>query len=131
MNLFGSSLFHTLEKALDGSALRQRTISQNIANVDTPNYKAKKVKFQHTLDEAMNRTMSANRTDRRHFEFSTGGNGAIIVKSNNTMYNHNLNNVDIDQEMADMAQNQIYYNALIDRLNGRFNSLQTAIKGGK
>lgn len=131
MNLFASPLFHTLEKALDGSALRQRTIAQNIANVDTPNYKAKKVSFQHTLDEAMNRTMSAYRTDPRHFEFSFSRSEPIITKSNNTMYNHNLNNVDIDQEMADMAKNQIYYNALVDRLSSRFNSLETAIKGGK
>lgn len=131
MNLFSSPVFNTLEKGLDGAALRQRTISQNIANIDTPNYKAKKVAFQHTLNEAMNRSLDAYRTDQRHLEFSSSKRGAVITKSNNTMYNHNLNNVDIDKEMADMAQNQIYYNALIERLNGRFNSLQTAIKGGK
>jgi flagellar basal-body rod protein FlgB len=33
--------------------------------------------------------------------------------------------------MADMAENQIYYEALVDRLNGKFNSLQTVIRGGK
>lgn len=131
MNLFSSPVFSTLEKALDGSALKQRVIAQNIANVDTPNYKARKVSFQHLLDEAANRSLKANRTDYRHFDFSTGKSEPFITKSNNTMYNHNLNNVDIDQEMAEMAKNQIYYNALIDRLNSRFNSLQTAIKGGR
>ncbi|WP_209122390.1 flagellar basal body rod protein FlgB [Alkalihalobacillus sp. BA299] len=133
MNLFSSPTFSTLERALDGSALKQRTISQNIANVDTPNYKTKKVNFQHTLDHAISKqSIEANRTDERHMNFSIGKQREAYVTSvNNSMYNHNLNNVDIDKEMADLAQNQIYYNALIDRLNGRFNSLQTVIKGGK
>jgi flagellar basal-body rod protein FlgB len=130
MNLFSSPVFNTLEKALDGSALKQKAISQNIANVDTPNYKAKKTQFQHTLDQAMDRSFNANRTDQRHVQFTSANrSNAFMTKSNNTMYNHNLNNVDIDQEMAEMAKNQIYYNALIERINGRFNSLQTAVKG--
>lgn len=131
MNLFSSPVFNTLEKGLNGSALRHRTISQNIANVDTPNYKAKKVSFEHTLNEAMNRSLRAYRTDQRHFEFSTSSSEPIITRSNSTVYNHNSNNVDIDVEMADLAKNQIYYNALIERLNGSFSSLNTAIKGGR
>ncbi|WP_216827992.1 flagellar basal body rod protein FlgB [Alkalihalobacterium elongatum] len=133
MNLFSSPTFSTLERALDGSALRQKAISQNIANVDTPNYKSKKVNFQHTLDQAIRtKSFDVNKTDHRHVSFSTGEQReAFVTRLNNTMYNHNLNNVDIDKEMAALAQNQIYYNALIDRLNGRFNSLQTVIKGGK
>ncbi|WP_026674288.1 flagellar basal body rod protein FlgB [Alkalihalobacterium bogoriense] len=133
MNLFSSSAFHTLEKAIDGSALRQKTIANNIANVDTPNYKAKNVEFKHTLNrELENSSFNANRTDHRHVEFSTGKQRQAFVTTNNkTMYNHNLNNVDIDHEMAELAKNQIYYNALIDRLNGRFKSLETVIKGGR
>lgn len=132
MNLFTSPALHTIEKGLSGSALRQKAISHNIANVDTPNYKAKKVTFEHTLQQAMNRSLEAYRTDERHMDFSTSNSrGAYITSSNSTMYNHNLNNVDIDREMASLAENQIYYNALIERLNGQFNSLQTAIKGGK
>lgn len=47
------------------------------------------------------------------------------------MFNHNGNNVDIDFEMSQMAQNQIYYNALIDRLNGQFNSIKTVLGSGR
>lgn len=46
------------------------------------------------------------------------------------MYSHNGNNVDIDKEMAELAENQIYYNGLVDRINGKFGSLQTVIRGG-
>ena len=41
------------------------------------------------------------------------------------------NSVDIDKEMADLASNQIYYNALTERISGKFSSLQNVIRGGK
>lgn len=37
----------------------------------------------------------------------------------------------MDKEQADLAANQIYYNALVDRINGKFNTLQNVIKGGR
>jgi len=133
MNLFSGATLHALEQGLNGAALKQRTISQNIANVDTPNYKAKKVVFQHALDEAMEgKAFQAYKRDNRHIDFSNSNSrGPYVTSQKGTMYNHNQNNVDIDMEMAELAKNQIYYNALIERLNGRFNSLQTAIKGGR
>ena len=46
------------------------------------------------------------------------------------MYNHNGNNVDVDHEMAELAKNQLYYQAVVDRLNGKFSSLEKVIRGG-
>lgn len=133
MNLFSSTNINLLEKALNGSALSQRAISQNIANVDTPNFKARQVQFQDALKDAMDNThLRAYRTDSRHYEFgTTPPSSPYITMRKDTMYNHNFNNVDIDKEMADLAKNQIYYSAVVERLNGGFNSLTTAIKGGR
>ncbi len=134
MKLFSNSSQQLLEQSLNAASLRQKTISQNIANVDTPNYKAKKTVFKHQLNQAIEQQrLSAYRTDSRHISF--GGNQsiapAIVRDRSNTMFNHNGNNVDIEHEMSEMAKNQIYYNAMIERLNGRFNSLKTVIGGGK
>jgi flagellar basal-body rod protein FlgB len=132
LDLFGSSNIKAIERGLEGAQLRQKAISNNIANVDTPNYKAKQVSFKHTLSDAMNDSkLKANRTNTQHVEFSTTKKSAVVETNRATMYNHNQNNVDIDLEMAELAKNQIYYNALIDRINGSFNSLQTVIKGGR
>ncbi|GAE24247.1 flagellar basal-body rod protein FlgB [Halalkalibacter wakoensis JCM 9140] len=132
LNLFGSATFQVLERGLNGAQIRQNAISQNIANADTPNYKAKQVSFKHTLDEVMNNnhSLKANRTNERHLEFSGNPNDVMIQTNRQSVYNHNGNNVDIDFEMAELAKNQIYYNALIERMNGRFSSLQTVIRGG-
>ena len=57
-------------------------------------------------------------------------NSTIVTQQNGT-YNNNGNSVDMDKEMTDLATNQIYYNAVTDRLSGKFSSLQNVIRGGK
>ncbi|MFZ4454147.1 flagellar basal body rod protein FlgB [Salibacterium aidingense] len=131
MGLFDSATIQNLEHGLKGAALQQKAISENIANVDTPNYKAKSAHFQHTLNEAVqNDKMQAFRTNNKHIEFGSRTDEAYISEDASTMYNHNGNNVDIDKEMTDSAKNQIYYNALTDRLSSKFNSLKSAVRGG-
>ncbi len=129
MKLFSNTI-HSLEKALDYSALRQKVISNNIANVDTPNYKAQDVSFKNLLSNEMNSQLTANRTNEKHFEFTNSKNGLLITTKHDTAYNHNGNNVDIDKEMASLAENQIYYNAITQRISGKFNTLQSVVKGG-
>ena len=126
MKLFSNSI-HLLENSLAYSSLKQKVIVNNIANVDTPNYKAQEVSFKTELDRA---TLQANRSNDRHFEFKRGSSNIEINTRRTTAYNHNGNNVDIDKEMADMAENQIYYNVLVDRMNGKFNALKEVLKGG-
>ncbi|HHY74618.1 MAG TPA: flagellar basal body rod protein FlgB [Bacillus bacterium] len=126
MKLFSNSI-KLLENASTYSALKQRVISNNIANVHTPNFKAQEVSFKTELDRA---TLQANRTDYRHFEFKQRNSKIEVNTRATTSYNHNGNNVDIDKEMVEMAENQIYYYVIVDRLNGKFNALKEALKGG-
>ncbi|SFP07277.1 flagellar basal body rod protein FlgB [Salibacterium halotolerans] len=129
MGLFDSATFHNLEQGLKGAATRQKAISDNIANVDTPNYKAKNVHFKHTLNEAVqNDKFQAQQTNQKHIPFGGGSESIYVSRDASTMYNHNGNNVDIDKEMTDSAKNQIYYNALTDRLSSKFSSLKTAVR---
>ncbi|SER54776.1 flagellar basal body rod protein FlgB [Salisediminibacterium halotolerans] len=133
MDVVNNSLNQLLQTSLNASSGRQKSISNNIANVDTPNYSAEKTKFNHQLQDAMeDQRLNAHQNDNRHVEFGGGpaGGQPETLKRKNTDYNHNGNNVDIDLEMSQMAENQVYYNALIDRLNGRFNSVRTVLGQG-
>ncbi|WP_409253694.1 flagellar basal body rod protein FlgB [Bacillus sp. SCS-153A] len=129
MSLFSSTIQY-LENGLNYSSAKQKLISQNIANVDTPNYRAKSISFKDQLNDSMS-TLEAKRTNPRHFEFSGSSANGHFIKSKPFQYNHNGNGVDIDKEMSDMASNQIYFNALSDRINGKFNSMKSVIRGGK
>ncbi|MFS0574233.1 flagellar basal body rod protein FlgB [Sporosarcina sp. 179-K 3D1 HS] len=129
MNIFGSTISN-LERGLDFSATKAKVISQNIANVDTPNYKAKNVSFKDVLADVKNTSLQAHRTDERHIPFRQRSAHPGVFSYSNLRYRQDGNGVDMDKEQADLAANQIYYNALIDRLNGKFNTLQNVIKGG-
>ncbi|SDJ72554.1 flagellar basal body rod protein FlgB [Sediminibacillus albus] len=132
MSFFGSTI-SSLEKSLDYASVKNQTISNNIANADTPGYKAQSAVFKNVLQNEMGSTFQTKRTDSRHINFQPGSaqQSFQVVSNSNTTYNHNGNNVDIDKEMTELAKNQIYYQGLVDRLNGKFSSLQTVIKGGR
>jgi flagellar basal-body rod protein FlgB len=126
-----SSTFTNLERGINYSNVKQKTIAQNIANVDTPNYKAKDVQFIPFSDHMKN-SLQSKKTDPRHFDFKyNSGSGFKLSERTNTTYNNNGNNVDIDMEMSELAQNQIYYNALTERMGSKFSSLKNIIRGGK
>ncbi|CQR47705.1 Flagellar basal body rod protein FlgB [Paraliobacillus sp. PM-2] len=130
MSLFGSTVA-SLQNGLDYSTLKNKAIANNIANVDTENYKAKDVVFKQLLHKELSNEFHAKRTNEKHLTFNRHTSQSFqIVTSKNTQYNHNGNNVDVDKEMSALAKNQIYYQSLVDRLNGKFNSLQTVIRGG-
>ena len=117
MGIFGGTISN-LERGLDFSAAKQKTIAQNIANVDTPNYKARSVSF------------NAYRTDQKHMNFGVQTSTSGVFDYQNFRYSNNGNGVDMDKEQANLATNQLYYNALVDRVSGKLNTLQTVIKGG-
>ncbi|PRR99105.1 flagellar basal body rod protein FlgB [Bacillus atrophaeus] len=129
MDLFSGTI-QNLENALGRANVKQKVITNNIANIDTPNYKAKKVSFQNLLNQESSRLESV-KTDYRHVDFSDMGSNGSIVANSNTAYQQNGNNVDIDKEMTDLAENQINYQALVERMSGKFNSLKTVLTGGK
>ena len=130
MKLFDHTT-NLLEKSLNYSSTKNRVISNNIANVDTPSFKAQDVVFKDVLNNEM-KQFNTKRTHSQHIDFagSTHQPHQVVTKAN-SMYNHNGNNVDIDKEMSELAKNQIYYRGLIDRMNGKFANLQTVIRGGR
>ena len=131
MKLFSNTV-NLIEQGLNYSSLKSKAIAQNIANVDTPNYKAKSISFKSVLDEqARDIGKPSLKTDSRHYDFKQTGHNDLQIISKNTNYNSAGNSVDMDSEMSDLATNQIYYNALIERLNGNFQTLKSVIQGGK
>ena len=131
MNLFGGTI-SSLEKGLNYASLKNKTIAQNIANVDTPNYKAKNVNFKQMLSDAEEAsTISAKRTDVRHYDFQIQQSTPGVYSYDNFNYRSNGNGVDMDAEQASLAENTIYYNALVERVSSKFNTLNTVIKGGR
>lgn len=121
-----------INKALDGSWLKQSTISNNIANVNTPGYKKQTVNFEETLRAELGKSsmVPMNKTHAMHMD----PNFPNVPRVENVVdrsYRSDDNNVDVDVENAEMAKNAIYYNALIDRVNGQYNRIKNVLNSIK
>lgn len=119
--------YRLLKKTLDVSSLRQRTISSNIANFNTPDYKANKVVFEELLSKTKDE-IRLKKTHHKHFGIDSLDDIDIKAKKKNTTsLNDNGNNVDIDLEMTELAANEIYYGTLIRQINSRLSNLNYVI----
>lgn len=130
LDLFGGTI-SKLENGLSYATLKNKAITQNIANVDTPNYKTKEVSFKDVFSDAKKSSISAYRTDARHYDFSIEIGSSGVYSNENFRTRPNGNAVNMDAEQAKLAENTIYYNALIDRISSKFSTLNTVVKGGK
>ena len=120
-------------KALDASWLKNNVISNNLSNVDTPNFKASNVEFQSVFKNALtNSASSMKKTNEKHMDAngSTGINPIVTEDTSSTM-RMDGNNVDIESEQVKLAENAIYYNTVLQKLGEEYSRLRYAISEGK
>ncbi len=134
--IMNSSNFNYLGRGLAAANLRQEVISNNIANVNTPNFKKSDVVFEELLAKEIGMDDSGRlllvRTHDRHLPVGMiGGAKASIQEDDTTTMRVDNNNVDIDIEMASLAKNQLYYNAMATELGGYVNKLKNVITSGQ
>lgn len=121
-------------KVMDLRLQRQNVVMANVANVNTPKYKARKLAFEEDLQSALQLDAKGRmtRTNSMHMpsEFDVNGfNGKGIADFKpRTVYGEDV--VDLDKEMAAMAKNGMMYNALSDVIAKSFTGLQTVITEG-
>ncbi len=130
--MFGS-MFNGIDKigrGLDASWTKNEVISSNIANIDTPGYKKKKVQFGDLLNGELSNLSSLKTTNAKHIQVKNYKDGYANISTDMSTTNMRTdeNNVNIDEEMSDLAKNQIYYNVLTQRATGEINKLQNAIR---
>ncbi len=124
-----SSTVQTLKTALDGLSAQQEVIGQNVANVDTPGYRAQKVDFRAALRRALNQngkvvmqtTHKAHLSSTKpvdHFQVSLREGGALRADGNN---------VDIDVELTQMTETVIQYQALSQLISRKFAGIKQII----
>lgn len=127
--------FQLFQRSLDATALRQKVISNNIANGDTPHFKRSDVVFEELLQKEMSgftHSIEGKRTDPRHIPIGRSSVSEVkaeIQQDQHTSMNNNENNVDIDYEMTMLAKNQLRHNTLIEQLNYEFRSIRAALDG--
>lgn len=125
-------LINQLRAELDSKVLRSQVIASNIANVDTPEYKAKDLQFQRILAENMgNEDLKLKQTHVKHMtSMETAGVPGEVVENPNPG-RPDGNNVNIDEEMLKLTENNIQYNVSVQLLSKRFRQINDAIDRSK
>ena len=106
MNIYG-----LMKMGLDATELRSRTIANNIANINTPNYKRRYVSFEESLKNEIN-------------------NAKIEVKvDKDSIVREDGNNVDLENEKVNQAAASLQYNALVSLTNTKLAMTKSIISG--
>lgn len=117
-----------LSKGLDATSERGKAISNNIANVNTKDYKRYYVSFEDNLKNSMD-NLGMERTDSRHINDGASFGDIQLKQDTASSVNEDGNNVDIDSEMSNDAQNTLEYYTLINQISSRINMERNVING--
>jgi flagellar basal-body rod protein FlgB len=121
-----------LQRGLGASWKRNSIILNNVANVDTPGYKASEMNFESFFRDEFDNDSGFQHTRTRETHMAIPAeydNLDGMVTTSDTVERMDGNNVDIDKETTDFAKNVIFYNTLIRKVSGQLTQLQTAIRG--
>ncbi len=122
-----------MNKALDAYSLRLRTISKNIANVNSPHYRPQMVKFEE-LFQKQDVVLKGQRSSDRHIPIGQSPDD-VTGELNNTaipeseVYFSGETHVNIDKEMSAMAENQIRFQFVSQQMARHFRGLSSSITG--
>ena len=111
--LFQDSTFRTLEASKNTAWLRSQVHAHNIANFETPRFKAKRVVFGEVLSRE--RGPDGERSARLQ---------AQVIRDTTTTIRPDGNNVELDSESLNLYRTYVHHAMLLDRLSGRINMIQ-------
>ena len=129
-----SSVFNIAGSGMSAQTTRLNTVASNIANADTPNYKARDLDFASVLaaqnDKNQNGTFALNKTNTRHIEAQglSSGDESLLYRTP-MQPSIDQNTVDAQLEQSNYAENAVNFQASFTLLNSKFKGLMSALRG--
>ncbi len=118
--------FNLLERIINGTNMRHRVITSNIANTDTPNYKTKDINFKEFVAGA---ELELRTTAPQHVRTSPGAAGASgTVSTEESDAWGDSNNVKLDMEIAKMTENGLLHDAGVKLLSTKMRMYRNALR---
>ena len=150
MDFLNTPNFKVMQKSLDVLWQKMDVVAQNIANVDTPHYKAKKLEFETILQQKLETINNSYALRMRYAKQSRqseqNGNGnqknqtlenlidsvsPQIYRDNSTETRVDGNNVDIDHENLELARTKLQYDYMVRKITDEYNLLRHAVTEGR
>jgi len=118
-----------LEQFLSYCSIKNKVLDENISNIATENYKRKDVDFKDIFQENCSGLLKVS--DEKHFGAgnSMGENCYNVNQDNDPNIASGINNVDIDKEMSELAENSIQFKFAARKIGEYYKNIQNVIKG--
>ena len=110
-----SGITNKLFEQLNFRGERQKVISSNIANINTPNYKTKELVFEDELNNSISNSLQMKATNIKHISninSSFANFNPKLTQVKNLEEQNDGNNVNIDSQMSEMSKNKILFDAI-------------------
>lgn len=129
--IFSDDAMRSARIALEGLARREEMIGRNVANVDTPGYKAMQVDFESALSSEMKSSgnLRLMLTEDGHQASSEGSTLMNVTRRAGGSERADGNNVDIDVELAQMTETGLRYQTLVQLVSKKVSLLRTLATG--
>lgn len=124
-SLFGKTI-NMLDTLTDYRSERNKVITSNIANMDTPDYKPSDYVFKDDLSKAMDARILMKRTHQKHFP-----NAGDEISKNDFKMVTSEEKVDLDTEMTNLAENHLMYNLTVELLARKFKGIRSILTEAK
>ena len=126
MSLF--NVFQVSSSAMTAQSMRLNAVASNLANADTPGYKARDLDFAQAMSSALGTAPPLKATHAAHLQARGDNPGELLYRTSAQM-SLDGNSVDVEREKAQFADNALRYQASLHFLGKRVQGLLTAIKG--
>ncbi len=136
MEIINTKNDRMLKTALEGLTARQRTIADNVSNVDTPEFKASRVTFETALKQARGTVNNPLPMYRVQNGVAGPGDAPVDIKpevqvESQVGRRNDGNNVDVDREMLELADTNVRFNALVQIMGSKVTGMRYVINGGR
>lgn len=118
------SYVNSLKSVMDFSVAKREAISNNIANLNTPNFKTKDVSFVSPFEKRM----EIFKTNKKHLDFNSNEKGFVVNERTGTAVRTDGNNVDLNKEMVELMKNNSTFSLAIEALN-KHSSMRSSARG--
>ena len=131
-----SKTISLLERSLDLRSMNHRVLSSNIANMDTPNYKAIEMGVEEEMKRGRkdaHRGITLTKTHLNHLPVKDSSRRAVkfrAARAPDFSLRGDGNTVDIDRTMGQLSKNTLLFNTASQLISQKFKGLKNAIKGG-
>ncbi|KGM96607.1 flagellar basal body rod protein FlgB [Clostridium botulinum] len=122
--------YDLIKQSLNATAKRKNVINNNISNFNTKGYKRSYVTFEDSLKESKDK-LNLKITNDKHIAYKKKFGEISVKKDESDSMKMDGNNVDVDNEMTNLAANNLEYNALITTLNSTLSLKRYIINGGR